>query len=308
MIGGALIYVLSCLAYLVAPPFWPLMIVRAIHGIGMAFFATASFTLIANITPEAQRGRLISYFYLSYNIAFALGPYFGMLLINQFNFITLFAVCTGLSVVSLYLALKLGKREPAPLEGTSLRDQAFPSRKALPPATVSFMLNVIWGTLATFFPLYALKHGVSNPGTFFIFLAIALMTGRIFGGKVLDSRNRGKVIILCLALIIAALVIFPFANTLGLFILIAVLLGSGWAFLYPFLTIHIIEHAGPARGPAMATFTALGDLGAGLGPMIMGIILQKTSYPVMFTCLIFTGIANFLFYYYAIAKKAGRQP
>jgi len=57
----------------------------------------------------------------------------------------------------------------------------------------------------------------------------------------------------------------------------------------------------------MATFTALGDLGAGLGPMIMGIVLQKTGYPIMFTCLIFTGVANFLFYYYAIGKKAGRH-
>ena len=45
----------------------------------------------------------------------------------------------------------------------------------------------------------------------------------------------------------------------------------------PFLTIQVIEKAGLARGPAMATFTALGDLGAGVGPMIMGSILEKTS-------------------------------
>ncbi len=307
MIGGALIYVLSCLAYLIAPPFWPLLIVRAVHGIGLAFFATASFTLLANITPAANRGRLISYFYLSYNIAFAIGPYFGMLLINHFDFTILFAVCTGLSLLSFYLALKLSKRESSPAEQKSAQTQSFLSREALPPATISFMLNLIWGSLATFFPLYALQHGISNPGTFFIFLAIALMTGRLFGGRILDSHNRGKVIILCLTIIIIALVIFPFANTLGIFILIAMMLGTGWAFLYPFLTIHIIENAGPARGPAMATFTALGDLGAGLGPMIMGIVLQKTSYPIMFICLIFTGVVNFLFYYYVIGRSLKRN-
>jgi len=307
MIAGALIYVFSCLAYLIAPPFWPLMIVRAIHGIGLAFFATASFTLLANITPEAHRGRLISYFYLSYNIAFALGPYLGMILINQFNFVTLFLVCTGLSILSLYLALKLSKRESTPLEQITPRGQSFLSREALPPAVIAFMLNFIWGTLCAFFPLYALKHGISNPGTFFIFLALALMAGRIFGGRVLDSHNRGKVIKLCLTIIIIALVILPFANNLGMFILIAIMLGTGWAFLYPFLTIHIIEHAGLARGPAMATFTALGDLGAGLGPMIMGIVLQRTSYPIMFTCLILTGIANFSFFYFAIAKNVRKS-
>jgi len=303
MIAGALLYVLSCLAYLIAPPFWLLLIVRGFHGIGLALFATASFTLLANITPEAHRGRLISYYYLSYNLAFALGPYLGMLLVNQFNFVTLFLSCTGLSLCSLYLALKLGKREPIPWEKKSVKVQSFLSREVLPPATIAFMLNVIWGALCAFFPLYALKHGVSNPGIFFIFLAITLMIGRVLGGRILDIYDREKVVMLCLALIVIGLTVLPLANTLGMFILVAVMLGSGWAFLYPFLTIHVIEIAGLARGPAMATFTALGDLGAGLGPMIMGIILQTTSYPIMFVCLIITGITNFLYFYWAIGKK-----
>ncbi len=303
MVAGAFLYVLSCLAYLIAPPFWPLLIVRAFHGIGLALFATASFTLLANITPEAHRGRLISYYYLSYNMAFALGPYFGMLLINQFNFVALFLSCTGLSLCSLYLALKLSKRESIPLEKESLKVQSFLSREALPPAIIAFMLNIIWGALCAFFPLYALKHGVSNPGIFFIFLAISLMLGRVFGGKILDTYNREKVIMLCLAIIVVGIIVLPFANTIRMFILVAIMLGAGWAFLYPFLTIHIIENAGPARGPAMATFTALGDLGAGLGPMIMGIILQRTSYTIMFVCLILTGITNFLYFHYAIEKK-----
>jgi MFS family permease len=129
------------------------------------------------------------------------------------------------------------------------------------------------------------------------------MLGRVLGGRILDIYDRAKVVMLCLAMIVIGLTVLPFANTLAMFILIAVMLGSGWAFLYPFLTIHVIENAGPARGPAMATFTALGDLGAGLGPMIMGIILQTTSYPIMFACLILTGITNFLYFYYAIGKK-----
>ena len=302
MIAGTLIYVFSCLAYLIAPPFWPLLIVRTLHGIGMALFATASITLLANITPEAHRGRLISYFYLSYNLAFALGPYFGMLLINQFNFVTLFLTCTGLSLGSFYLTMKLSKRESIPMEQESRGVQSFFSREALPPAIIAFMLNIIWGTLCAFFPLYALKHGVSNPGIFFIFLAITLMLGRVLGGRILDIYDREKVITLCLAIMVIAITILPFANTLKMFILVAVLLGTGWAFLYPFLTIHVIENAGPVRGPAMATFTALGDLGSGLGPMIMGSVLEKTSYPLMFVCLITTGVINFLYFYYAIRK------
>jgi predicted MFS family arabinose efflux permease len=303
MIAGGLLYVLSCLAYLIAPPFWPLLIVRVVHGIGLAFFATASFTLLARMLPEAYRGRLISYYYLSFNLAFALGPYLGMLLINRFNFSILFLVCAGLSLCSFYLTLKLGKRDSIAMEQKSPKAQPFLSREAVPPAVIAFMLNFIWGSIAAFFPLYALKHGVSNPGIFFIFLAATLMLGRGLGGRILDVYDRKKVVTFCLSIIIIGLIILPFANSLGMFILIAVMLGTGWAFLYPFLTIQVIENAGLERGPAMGTFTALADLGSGLGPMLMGIVLEKFSYPVMYGCLILTGVLNLCYFYWAIAKK-----
>ena len=72
MMAGAILYILSSIAYLWAPPFWPFLIVRILQGIGLAFFSTASFVLIANIASGVHRGRIISYYYLSFNFAFAL--------------------------------------------------------------------------------------------------------------------------------------------------------------------------------------------------------------------------------------------
>jgi MFS family permease len=164
------------------------------------------------------------------------------------------------------------------------------------------MLNIIWGALTAFLPLHALRHGVSNPGIFFIFLAITLALGRILGGRILDIYDRKKVIVPCLTAIFISMVILTFSTTLPMFILVAVIYGSGLALLYPSLLIYAIENAGSAQGPAMATFTALGDLGTGIGPMIMGIILQGTSYPIMFSCLALTGAINFLYFYYVIGK------
>ncbi len=303
MIAGCLLYLVSCLAYLIAPPFWPLLIIRGIHGIGSAFFATASFALLARMLPEGHRARLISYYYLSFNLAFALGPYLGMLLINHFSFSILFLVCAGLSIGSFFLTLKLGRMDSPAKEQKSPQAQPFLSRGAVPPAVIAFMLNFIWGSIAGFFPLYALHHGVANPGIFFIFLAATLILGRGLGGKILDIYDRKKVATICLSLIIIGLTILVFANNLWLFILTAVILGTGWAFLYPFLTILVIENAGLERGPAMGTFTALADLGAGLGPMLMGIVLERFDYPVMFGCLILMGILNLSFFYRVIAKK-----
>jgi MFS family permease len=303
MIFGTLLCVLSSVAYLLAPPFLPLLVVRIFHGIGMALFTTAIFTLVANIIPEMNRGRLISYFYLSFNMAFVLGPYFGMVLINRFSFLILFLTCTGLSLGSLLMALKLGKREATFSGDQSLKIRSLLSRQALPSSIIAFMLNVIWGTLGAFFPLYALRHGVSNPGIFFVFLAGTLMLGRILGGKILDVYDRKKVIIPSLALVIMSSTVLVFSVSLPMFILVAVILGIGWTLLYPSLLIYTIEHSGASRGTAMSTFTGLGDFGAGVGPMIMGVILQWTSYPVMFCFLILTAVINFLYAYYAIEEK-----
>ena len=307
MIAGTLFFASSSVAYLFAPPFWPLLAVRAFQGIGLAFFSTASFTLLANITPEANRGQIISYFYVSINLAFALGPYFGMLLINRFdfpfNFEVLFLVCAGLSLCCLFISLKLKKIQGLPMVDLSSQKQPFLSLDALPPAIIASIITITWGAMTAFFPLYALKKGVDNPGLFFAAFAITLILVRGLGGKILDTYSREKVIFPCLFNLIVSMPILAFSSTLRMFILVAIIWGIGSAFLFPSLLAYTIDLAGSNRGPAMGTFTALVDLGAGMGAVIMGTILQLTNYTVMFLCLALTGVINFLYFYFAVRKK-----
>lgn len=306
MIAGAVLYILSSVAYLAAPPFWPFLIVRIAQGVGLAFFSTASVALIANSTSESRRGQIISYYFLSYNFSFALAPYFGMLLINQFSFTALFLVCTALSLCTLLITLKLRKTQGIPVESESIRNQPFLNRDVLPSAVMAFLLNVIWGSLGAFFPLYALRHDVSNPGIFFAFIAMTLIVGRSLGGRILDMYAREKVVIPCFILLIISVVVLTFSTTLLMFILVAIGFGVGWAFLYPSLVVYAVESSGSARGPAMGTFTALADLGAGIGPMFIGWILEWTNYPIMFFSLTLIGVINLLYFRYTIRTKRSR--
>ena len=289
MITGSLLYALASLAYLLAPPFWPLLIVRIFQGIGFAFFHTASFTLIANISPEAHRGQSLSYFSLATSISGALGPSIGIFLINHFSFTLLFLVCSGLSFCSLFITYKLGSRQVAPLQDSSIEDGFLLSRKALPPSVINSLSLFVWGALTAFFPLYAINHGVANPGLFFTTIAIMLILGRALGGKILDLYSREKVILPCLFIYIISMVILTFSKTLPMFILVAAIWGIGNAFLVPALMAYTLDRVGSSVGPAMGTFTAISDLGLGLGPVIMGIIIHSTSYPIMFLCLALTG-------------------
>jgi predicted MFS family arabinose efflux permease len=88
-----------------------------------------------------------------------------------------------------------------------------------------------------------------------------------------------------------------------MFILAAFIWGVGHAFLYPSLVVYMLDRVGSSRGPAMATLTALSDLGVCMGSIIMGIIIPLTGYPIMFLCLAFIGVLNLFYFYFIVGKK-----
>jgi predicted MFS family arabinose efflux permease len=311
LLAGALILALSLVALLWVSPFWPLLIVRAFQGASAALFYTSSFTLIANISPEERRGQSVSLYYLSNNVSFAIVPTLGMVLINAFlfprNFTLLFLSCVVLSLCSIGFIIKLGKREIPPREDLPLQKQPLLSRPAVPPAIMALLVNIIWGAIVTFFPLYARDQGVTNPGLFFSVFAGILILGRSLGGKFLDlyAKEREKVFFPCLTTYVVAMSLLAFSKSLPMFILAAIIWGMGNALLYPMLVTMAMEWGGPDRGPAMGTYTAIADLGIGMGPVIMGLILSWTNYRVMFLSLALVGVVNFLYYQFSVRKKGG---
>lgn len=303
MIAGTLLFALASIAFFWAQPFWPFLMVRLIQGIGFAFFSTASFTFIANISQGAHIGQSLSYFLLAPNLSLALVPALGIFLINHFSFNLLFLVCVGLSLSSLFIANKLGRREVFPSEGPSIERGSFFCWKALPPAIISSFTHIIWGALTAFFPLYAINQGMANPGFFFTAIAIMLILGRALGGKILDLYSRERVILYCLTTPVISMGILAFSKTQPMFILVAMIWGIGHAFLMPSLMVYALDRAGSPRGPAIGTFTAISDFGQVLGPMIMGIIIRLTSYRMMFFCLALLSFVSLNCFYFFVRKK-----
>ena len=305
MMAGTLLFAITSLAYLLAKPFWPLFIVRVIQGIGLALFATASFTLIVQISPEVHRGQSLSLFYLAINIAFALAPSFGMFLINLYDPSVLFLACVGLSLVAFFISLQLKEKHPNPMEHSSQK-QSLLSREAIPAGIMAYLGSFVWGAVTAFFSLYALHHEVSNPGLFFAVLAITLISARGLGGKLLDLYSREKILLPCLVAQIIAMALLAFSTTLPMFFQVAVIWGLGNAFLYPTLVAYAIDLSGSSHGPAIGTYTSFSDFGVGTGAAIMGGILQLTNYPIMFLCLSLIGVLNLSYFYFSVIKGRKR--
>ena len=131
--------------------------------------------------------------------------------------------------------------------------------------------------------------------------------GRSLGGRILDlnAKKKEKIIFPCLTTYVIAMIVLAFSKTLSMFILVAVIWGLGNALLYPLLITIALDRGGSDRGPAMGTYTAIADLGTGLGPVLMGLVLNWTNYRVMFLCLAFVGAFNFLYFQYFIRRKGG---
>jgi MFS family permease len=303
MVIGALLFGFTSIGYLVALPFWPFFIVRLFQGIGYAFYYTASFTLIANISPEAHRGQSLSYFLLALNISLALGPSVGMFLINRFDFTTLFLVCLGLSFVSFFIISRLGERPVVPVETSSAVNRFFISREALPASTMSFFFFFIWGAITAFFPLYAIKHGMANPGLFFTMIAVMIISSRVLGARISDLYSSEKIIVPCLVILVVATAIIALSRTLSMFVLAGLIWGVGHAFLYPALTVYILDRVGSSKSLAMGTLTAMTDLGIFMGPVVMGVVIQFTSYPAMFLCLSLIGIFSLIYFQFFVRDK-----
>ena len=307
MMFGALLFVLTFLAFLVLRPFWPLFALRLFQGVAFGCLDTAALAFIVRVTQPAHRGEALSYFTLAPIFSTAVVPLGAMFLINRYSFATLFLVCTGLSLCSFFFAWKLTRQDSfKPDTSTSSHHMSFLNKRIIAPSVITFVKNFLYGATVAFFPLYAVECGVKNPGYFFSGSAAMLILGRIFGGRAIDNYNKERIILTVIITGTISMVIFSVSRTLPLFILVGMIWGAGSAFFFPAAMAYAFEYAGSSDGTAVGTFRAISDLGSALGPVIMGLVVSATGYRVMFLCLAFLCLVNLFYFQFYVRRR--KQP
>ena len=309
IMAGALLSAITFLASIVFHPFWPFLIIRFLQGVALACIDTAAIASVINVIPLACRGRALGYFLLAPSLAMAVAAPFGMFLINHYGFTILFLSGAGLSFCALFLSWKVKGQTAAISHKTSPSHfTSFLNLKVIAPALTSFLQLFVWGTVSAFFPLYAIQCGVTNPGLFFTAMAIMMVAGRLFGGKIMDTRHKDKLIVIFVPSMVVILIILSLSKTLFMFILVGALWGVGAAFFIPVSMAYALEYAGSSDGAAVGTFRAISDLGIGLGPVVMGIIVPLTGYRIMFLCLALICLINLCYFQFYVRRKKHVAP
>jgi MFS family permease len=304
MMAGAGVFVATFVGFLTLPPFWPLFVVRLFQGLAFACLDTAVLAFVVRIVPPQLTAQGIAYCLLAVNFSLAAAPLLGMFVINSFSFTLLFALGVVLSAGS-FIFSGFVKAPPRARQESERRTRAFAVNvKAIPPAVGSFLQNFIWGSLLAFVPLYAVKRGVANPAPFFTAMAAMTVAGRLFGSRILDLYDRELLVMAFMCTTAATCIGLAFTRSLSVFILFGGLWGVGAAFLFPLLMAMSIDRAGTSGGTAVGTFRALGDTGLTLGPVLMGLLIPVSGYPVMFLSLSFVAVVNLGYFHLVVRKKS----
>src|SRR5690625_2713847 len=77
---------------------------RIVQGFGFGFSSTASGTIATDLIPPARRGEGMGYFGLAGNLAMALGPALGLMLVGKITFTALFLICATTDLIALLLS------------------------------------------------------------------------------------------------------------------------------------------------------------------------------------------------------------
>ncbi|OBA50459.1 MFS transporter permease [Kocuria sp. ICS0012] len=290
------VVVVACALYLPAGSLPVLIGVRLLHGFGYAFASTAVMTIAQSVIPDSRRGEGTGYFALGTTLATAVGPALGLFLVGSLNYTWLFWTTLVTAVLGLVLGVflrePLVKREAQANQEMDKQRAAFSLSDIAHPAVLpigSFMLvvGVCYAGVITYLNAYAEVRGVTTGAAlFFVAYAVAMLIMRLVLGKVQDQRGDNVVVYLGLVCFAVALGILAVANQDWQVVVAGAMTGLGYGTLMP-AAQAIAVSAVPAHklGTGISTLLLLMDVGVGVGPVILGLLLSAAGFGAMYAVL-----------------------
>ena len=105
LILSAIFEVVTSALYFAAFNLPVLLVIRALHGLSYGMASTAVSTIVTGSVAKERHGEGIGYFMLSITVGAAIGPFFGMFLIQHGGYPYVFAFCTVAAAVCLLSAM-----------------------------------------------------------------------------------------------------------------------------------------------------------------------------------------------------------
>lgn len=273
------------------------LIARMLQGVSTAFFSMALQIGIIDALPEKERSQGISLYSLFSYLPGIFGPLLALGIwqggMNYFAVVMIgIAIFTG--VFGYSAKIRNGKEDI----GSSQENHHISTLKSFSQlvknpflfkcSILMLVASIVFGAITAFIPLYAAQLKYSNAGIFLMLQAGTVVIARFTLRKNIPSDGKwhsnfimGTMLLLAIA---AQSVSFSIIGGILFFYLGAILIGVAQAILYPtlttFLTFVLPEKN---RNVLLGLFIAMADLGVSLGGIMMGPVVDFSSYSFMYT-------------------------
>ncbi len=304
---GAIGVAVAFLGYTLPLGPWGMAVFRCVHGVAMGLFTTAMLAIVGGMLPPERRGFGLG-IYQAANAAAALyGAAVAVLVIDRWGFTPGFLIAGGAATVALFSATMTGDPVPPPRRLSTAR-RAWISPSALLPAIVFAGVTTPWGTIIAFLPLMAAERGLGNVGVFYTAAGLAQLLARTTAGWLTDRFGQEAVIYPALAAAAAGLLLLATVQTPTLLIVAALLYGFGLAATQTSIAVIVVERT-PAGslGSGMATYTMAWDVGQVIGSILLGVLVDVTSYGFVFAVSALFPVAAVVLFVLRVRSPGARQ-
>ncbi|OPY58429.1 MAG: major facilitator superfamily transporter [Pelotomaculum sp. PtaU1.Bin035] len=310
-------YLMTTLLYFLINSIIFLLILRVFHGATFGMASTATGTISAEIIPNERRGEGTSYYALSMTIAAAVGPFIGMFLNQHASFNVNLIACAVALGVSFIFAFPLKvpevefanrKHESKSMRGFYFYD--FIEPKAVPIAVITALTCFCYSSILSFIAAYTKEINLIDAGSFFfIFYAAAILVSRPFTGRWFDKKGENLVIYPGLLLFAVALIILGRAHQGYSVLLAGVIVGFGYGnFFSSAQALAVKVSPRHRKALATATFFIMADIGAGMGPFMLGFFIPALGYRGLYVSIAVLVCATIFLYYFLHGNSIYRQP
>ena len=276
----------------------PLLLVRFLHGVGLAICFTSGFTYIADIVPKERLNEGIGMYGVTALVGMAVGPVIAEIIIGEFGFQSFFIAASSLAFVGFFLHLPLAESYDGRISGSGTSFfSVLKRKKMLLIVALAFLFGFGLAASSNFVSPFAKEQHITFISLYFIAYSSAAVMTRFFGGRLADRVGEERIIPYAL---ITTGVGFLVLIALGGDIILVVagfMSGCGHGFLFPCLNaLALRDEPRGIRGKINGIFTGGIDAGAFSGSIILGYVGQWAGFQTLFLIAGFALFAGFVIY------------
>jgi MFS family permease len=252
---------------------------RVVSGLSTAAANTALMAWVVALVPTAQRGRALGLFGVSIWVGLAAGPQVGQVLVSLGGYSALWIGCGVLGIASAACAMRAGAPRIEVKSGRPPRHPLHLLKLVARPGAASLIAWSGEGLIVAFLVVTLEGRGLPAGGltsavSVFTVFAISVIVARLILSGSVDRFGAAPTAAVALFSVGLGLGTLAVAGSFAVAALGAVLLGLGFAPLFPALALLATERLNPdERGSGIGVFSSFMDAGMAAGSILGGVLV-----------------------------------